>query len=36
MQSLMIFYNKDLFVKAGLNPQQHPATWQEFIEIGKN
>jgi ABC-type glycerol-3-phosphate transport system substrate-binding protein len=35
MQSLMIFYNKDLFVKAGLNPEKPPVTWQEFIEIGK-
>jgi ABC-type glycerol-3-phosphate transport system substrate-binding protein len=25
------FYNKDLFLKAGLNPEKHLATWQEFI-----
>jgi ABC-type glycerol-3-phosphate transport system substrate-binding protein len=33
MQSLAIFYNKDLFVKAGIDAP--PVSWQEFIEIGK-
>ncbi|MDR0724322.1 MAG: extracellular solute-binding protein [Endomicrobium sp.] len=35
MQSLVIFYNKDLFVKAGVDPNAPPVTWREFIEIGK-
>ncbi|MDR1418423.1 MAG: extracellular solute-binding protein [Endomicrobium sp.] len=35
MQSLAIFYNKDLFVKADINPNAPPVSWQEFIEIGK-
>ncbi|MDR1523354.1 MAG: extracellular solute-binding protein [Endomicrobium sp.] len=35
MQSLIIFYNKDLFAKAGLDPNIPPSIWQEFIEIGK-
>jgi ABC-type glycerol-3-phosphate transport system substrate-binding protein len=35
MQSLVIFYNKNLFVKAGLDPNVPPVTWQEFIETGK-
>jgi ABC-type glycerol-3-phosphate transport system substrate-binding protein len=35
VNSLMIYYNKDLFVKAGLDPEQPPKTWNEFIEYGK-
>lgn len=27
------FYNKDLFRKAGLDPEKTPKTWDEFIEI---
>jgi len=33
--SLMIFYNKDLFKQAGLDPEKPPKTWPEFIEAGK-
>lgn len=27
----IMFYNKDLFAKAGLDPNKPPATWQEFV-----
>ena len=27
----IMFYNKDLFVKAGLDPNKPPATWQDFV-----
>lgn len=30
-----LFYNKKLFREAGLNPEQSPKTWDEFIEMGK-
>ncbi|AKL97766.1 ABC transporter substrate-binding protein [Endomicrobium proavitum] len=33
--SLMIFYNKDLFTQAGLDPENTPKTWPEFINAGK-
>lgn len=35
VSSLMIFYNKDLFAQAGLDPENPPKTWPEFIEAGK-
>ncbi len=35
VNSLMIYYNKDLFVEAGLDPENPPKTWPEFIEAGK-
>ena len=35
VNSLMIYYNKDLFEQAGLDPENPPATWPEFIEAGK-
>mgnify|MGYP001049099085 CR=1 FL=1 len=35
VSSLMIYYNKDLFVQAGLDPNNPPKTWKEFIEAGK-
>ncbi|OIO34777.1 MAG: hypothetical protein AUJ70_00335 [Candidatus Omnitrophica bacterium CG1_02_40_15] len=35
VNSMEIFYNKDLFKKAGLDPDYPPKTWDEFIEIGK-
>ncbi len=35
VSSLMIYYNKDLFKQAGLDPENPPKTWEEFIEAGK-
>jgi len=35
VNALMIFYNKDLFKKAGLDPNKPPKTWPEFIAAGK-
>jgi len=35
VNSLMIYYNKDLFKQAGLDPENYPKTWPEFIEAGK-
>lgn len=30
-----LFYNKQLFRDAGLDPEAPPKTWDEFVEIGK-
>ena len=35
VSTLMIYYNKDLFKQAGLDPENPPQTWNEFIEAGK-
>jgi raffinose/stachyose/melibiose transport system substrate-binding protein len=35
VNSLEIYYNKDLFKQAGLDPAKPPATWDEFIDAGK-
>jgi ABC-type glycerol-3-phosphate transport system substrate-binding protein len=35
VNALMIYYNKDLFKQAGLDPENYPKTWPEFIETGK-
>lgn len=35
VSSLMIYYNKDLFKQAGLDPENPPKTWEEFIDAGK-
>lgn len=35
VSTLMIYYNKDLFAQAGLDPENPPQTWPEFIEAGK-
>jgi ABC-type glycerol-3-phosphate transport system substrate-binding protein len=32
---LCLFYNRELFRQAGLDPDRSPATWDEFIEYGK-
>lgn len=33
--NLALFYNKDLFVAAGLDPDTPPETWEELVEYGK-
>jgi ABC-type glycerol-3-phosphate transport system substrate-binding protein len=33
--TIKMLYNKDLFKELGLDPDRPPATFQEFIEIGK-
>jgi sn-glycerol 3-phosphate transport system substrate-binding protein len=30
-----MYYNKDLFKQAGLDPEQPPATWDEMVTMGK-
>ena len=32
---LVLFYNKDLFKKVGLDPEKPPTTWDELVEMGK-
>jgi ABC-type glycerol-3-phosphate transport system substrate-binding protein len=31
---MVLYYNKDLFAKAGLDPENPPKTWDEFIAAG--
>lgn len=31
----MLYYNKNIFAEAGLDPEAPPATWDEFLHIGK-
>jgi len=33
--NLELFYNKDLFKAAGLDPEKPPKTWDELVEIAK-
>lgn len=33
--NMQLLYNKDLFTKAGLDPENPPKTWTEFIDAGK-
>jgi ABC-type glycerol-3-phosphate transport system substrate-binding protein len=35
VNGLCLFYNKDLFRQAGLDPERAPRTWDEFIEYAK-
>ena len=32
---VMLFYNKDLFAEAGLDPDKPPATWSELLEAAE-
>lgn len=31
----VLYYNKDMFAEAGLDPEKPPTTWEEFLEYGK-
>ena len=33
--TIVMYYNKDAFREAGLDPESPPTTWEEFIEVGK-
>ncbi len=33
--TIVMYYNKDAFKKAGLDPEKPPATWEELVEMGK-
>ncbi len=33
--NIQMLYNKDLFKKAGLDSENPPETWEEFLEVGK-
>ena len=35
VRALALFYNKDMFAEAGLDPDAPPQTWDEFVEVGK-
>jgi sn-glycerol 3-phosphate transport system substrate-binding protein len=35
VSTAVMFYNKDIFQKAGLDPNKPPATWPEMIEAAK-
>jgi multiple sugar transport system substrate-binding protein len=35
VRTLALFWNKDLFKKAGLDPEKPPTTWEEFVEYAK-
>ena len=31
----VLYWNKDAFAEAGLDPEKYPATWDEMVEFGK-
>lgn len=33
--TVVLYYNKDAFEKAGLDPEKAPANWDELVEMGK-
>lgn len=35
VRTLALFWNKDLFKQAGLDPEKPPTTWEEFVEYAK-
>lgn len=35
VSTTVLFYNKDAFTKAGLNPEQPPKTWPELIDAAR-
>jgi len=35
ISTAMLYWNKDLFTAAGLDPEQPPATWDEFAEMAQ-
>jgi ABC-type glycerol-3-phosphate transport system substrate-binding protein len=35
VSATMYFYNQNAFIRAGLDPDKPPDTWQEFIDAGK-
>ena len=34
--TIVMYYNKDAFREAGLNPDNPPATWDELVSVSKN
>lgn len=34
-QTIVLFYNTELYKKAGLDPNKPPKTWNEFVQYGK-
>jgi ABC-type glycerol-3-phosphate transport system substrate-binding protein len=35
VMNIQMLYNKDLFVRAGIDPPRPPRDWKEFLEVGK-
>lgn len=33
--TIVMYYNKDLFKAAGLDPEKAPSTWEELVDMGK-